>query len=75
MLDVVYDSAGGPITTMDMVFGSRFHTHKHGTDFMFHKCGFTKEVFETLAKEHNWNVSIVEDDYYNLIVDLKKSTN
>ena len=72
LLDVVYDSNGGPITTMDMIFGSRYHTHKHGTDFMFHKCGFTKEVFDQLAKQHNWIVSIIEDNTYNLVVDIKR---
>jgi len=72
LLEVIYNSAGGPVTAMDVLFGSRYHTHKHGTDFMFHKCGFTKEVFEKLAIEYDWEISIIEDDKLNLIVDIKR---
>lgn len=58
ILEIVYESAGGPISTMDILYGSRYHTHKHNTDFMFHKCGFTESVFNTLAKQHNFNIKI-----------------
>lgn len=72
ILDVVYESAGGPITTMDILYGSRYHTHKHNSDFMVHKCGFTKEVFEQLAEQHNLKLAIREEGY-DLVVDIFKT--
>jgi hypothetical protein len=72
ILDKVYDSAGGPISSMDMLYGSRYHTHRHGTDFMFHKCGFTKEVFEELANEHNFKLTVKEVGL-DLVVDISKT--
>ncbi len=72
ILDTVYDSAGGPISAMDILYGSRYHTHRHNSDFMVHKCGFTKEVFEDLAEKHNFKLSIKEVGY-DLIVDISKT--
>lgn len=72
ILDTVYESAGGPISAMDMLYGSRYHTHRHSSDFMVHKCGFTKEVFEDLANKHNFNLKIKEIGY-DLIVDVYKN--
>lgn len=69
LLDTIYESPGGPISAMDMLFGSRYHSHKANSDFMIHKCGFTKEVFEELAKEHGFNVRVVENEL-DLIVDI-----
>lgn len=72
ILDVVYESEGGPITTMDILYGSRYHTHKHNSDFMVHKCGFTKEVFEDLSEKYNLKMTIKEVGY-DLVVDISKS--
>lgn len=72
ILDTVYDSAGGPISAMDMLYGSRYHTHRHSSDFMVHKCGFTKEVFEDLAEKHNFKLTIKEVGY-DLVVDISKT--
>jgi predicted SAM-dependent methyltransferase len=72
ILDTVYDSPGGPISAMDMLYGSRYHTHRHISDFMVHKCGFTKEVFEDLAETHNFKMTIKEIGY-DLVVDISKT--
>ena len=71
ILDTVYDSAGGPISAMDMLYGSRYHTHRHSSDFMVHKCGFTKEVFEELSTKHNFKMTLKEIGY-DLVVDFHK---
>ena len=71
ILDTVYDSAGGPISAMDMLYGSRYHTHRHSSDFMVHKCGFTKEVFEELSAKHNFKMTLKEVGY-DLLVDFHK---
>lgn len=71
ILDTVYDSAGGPISAMDMLYGSRYHTHRHSSDFMVHKCGFTKEVFEELSTKHNFKMTLKEIGY-DLLVDFHK---
>lgn len=71
LLDVMYVSEGGPITAMDILYGSRYHTHKHSSDFMVHKCGFSVKVFEQLAREHNFNITIKEVGL-DLLVDIRK---
>jgi predicted SAM-dependent methyltransferase len=71
ILDTVYDSPGGPVSAMDMLYGSRYHTHRHSSDYMVHKCGFTKEVFEDLAEKHNFKMTIKEVGY-DLIVDIRR---
>lgn len=72
ILDTVYQSPGGPVSAMDMLYGSRYHTHRHSSDFMVHKCGFTKEVVETLAKQHGFNLTVKEVNTYDLLIDIKK---
>lgn len=72
MLGTVYDSAGGPISTMDILYGSRYHTHRHSSDFMVHKCGFTKLVWDDIAKKHNLNINVQEVGL-DLLVDIHKN--
>lgn len=72
ILDTVYESPGGPISAMDMLYGSRYHTHRHSSDFMVHKCGFTKEVWADIAKKHNLNIQVKEEGY-DLVVNIYKS--
>ena len=73
ILDTIYDSPGGPISSMDMLYSSRYYTFRNDeADFTFHKCGFTKEVFEKLASEHNFKLTINENNH-NLIVDIYKT--
>lgn len=72
ILDVVYESAGGPITAMDILYGSRYHTHKHSSDFMVHKCGFTRAVIEQLAGEHGFKVEVREVNGFDLLIDIRK---
>lgn len=72
ILDTVYESPGGPISAMDMLYGSRYHTHRHSSDFMVHKCGFTKEVWADIAQKHNLNIQVIEEGY-DLVVNIYKS--
>ena len=72
ILDTVYESAGGPISAMDMLYGSRYHTHRHSSDFMVHKCGFTREVWDDIATKYNLDIKIKELGY-DLVVDIYKN--
>jgi predicted SAM-dependent methyltransferase len=71
LLDVVYESAGGPISPIDIIFGHRHSVHKNRVDFMIHRTGFSKKVFEHIAKEHNFDMDIKEVGF-DLLVDVKK---
>ena len=46
LLDIAYESAAGPISPIDMIWGHRVPIKK-GNEFMAHKCGFT---LKTLMK-------------------------
>ena len=50
LLDVVYQSAAGPVTAHDMLFGYG-HDLAHGNFHMAHKCGFTAGVMLQKLKE------------------------
>jgi predicted SAM-dependent methyltransferase len=71
LLDVVYESAGGPISPIDIIFGHRHSVHKNRVDFMIHRTGFSKKVFEHIAKEYNFDMDIKEVGF-DLLVDVKK---
>ena len=43
LLDIAYESAAGPISPIDMIWGHRVPIKK-GNEFMAHKCGFTKKT-------------------------------
>jgi len=71
LLTPVYHSLGGPIAPIDMIYSQRATVLRHGVDFMRHKTGFTRLVFETIATENNFDVDIKEIDF-DLVVDIKK---
>jgi predicted SAM-dependent methyltransferase len=71
LLEVVYESNGGPISPIDIIYGHRHSVHRHGVDFMIHRTGFSRKVFEQLAKEHNFDMDIKEVGF-DLLVDVKK---
>lgn len=71
LLDVVYDSAGGPISPIDIIYGHRHSVHRNRVDFMRHRTGFSKKVFEHIAKEYNFDMDIKEVGF-DLLVDVKK---
>jgi hypothetical protein len=71
LLDVVYDSNGGPISAIDIIYGHRHSVHRNGVDFMRHRTGFSKKVFETLATDHGFDMDIKEVGF-DLLVDIKK---
>lgn len=69
LLGVVYNSNGGPISAIDMIYGHRHSVHRSGVDFMRHRTGFTRKVFESLATEHGFNMDIQEDGH-DLVVNI-----
>jgi len=71
LLDVVYESAGGPISPIDIIYGHRHSVHKNRVDFMRHRTGFSRKVFEHIAKEHGFDMDIKEVGF-DLLVDVKK---
>ena len=71
LLSTIYESNGGPISAIDIIYGHRHSVHRHGVDFMRHRTGFTKTVFEQLATEHNYNINIQEVGF-DLLVDITK---
>jgi len=73
LLGVVYNSNGGPISAIDMIYGHRHSVHRTGVDFMRHRTGFTRKVFESLSAEHGFNMNIQEDGY-DLVVNVTAST-
>jgi predicted SAM-dependent methyltransferase len=72
LLGVVYNSNGGPISAIDMIYGHRHSVHRTGVDFMRHRTGFTRKVFESLAAEHGFIMDIQEDGY-DLVVNVTAS--
>jgi len=71
LLDIVYESAGGPISPIDIIYGHRHSIHKNRVDFMRHRTGFSRKVFEHIAKEHGFDMDIREVGF-DLLVDVKK---
>jgi predicted SAM-dependent methyltransferase len=71
LLTPIYDSNGGPISPIDIIYGHRHSVHRNRVDFMIHRTGFTKQVFEHIATENNFDIDIKEIDF-DLIVDIKK---
>ena len=71
LLDVVYESAGGPISPIDITYGHRHSVHKNRVDFMRHRTGFSRKVYEHIAKEHGFDMDIKEVGF-DLLIDVKK---
>jgi hypothetical protein len=69
--DTIYESNAGPVTALDMLYGYRYSIKQKQNDFMRHKTGFTKEVFDSIAKDHNFDLQVIEDGL-DLIVDIYK---
>ena len=69
--DTIYESNAGPVTALDMLYGYRYSIKQKQNDFMRHKTGFTKEVFDSIAKYHNFDLQVIEDGL-DLIVDIYK---
>lgn len=72
ILDIMYYAdSNTPITVMDILYGSNTHTHKNNNEYMSHKCGFTKKLFESLAIRFKYDIYIKEVEF-DLIVDIRK---
>ncbi len=52
--DFLYQSAAGPITVHDVLFGYGVEIEKSGNDFFAHKTGFTVKSLEKLLKENGF---------------------
>jgi ubiquinone/menaquinone biosynthesis C-methylase UbiE len=71
-LDAVeYNSPGGPISPLDMIYGHRASV-LNGSSFMRHRTGFTKETFERILIKLGLKTFTVEDKGYDLIVNITK---
>ncbi len=72
LLSCVYESNGGPISAIDMIYGHRHSVHRTGVDFMRHRTGFTKKVFETMAEQHGFDIEVITSNL-ELVVEIRKS--
>jgi SAM-dependent methyltransferase len=60
--DVLYESAAGPITAHDVIYGLQSEIVKSGQDFYAHKTGFTpKSLFKFLHEGGFRHVFLAED--------------
>jgi hypothetical protein len=71
ILDVIYNSSGGAVSAIDMIYGHRGHVAR-GNDFMSHKTGFTKKSMTQLLTELGYKKFTVEEDDINLITKIYK---
>jgi glycosyltransferase involved in cell wall biosynthesis len=69
LLNTLYESPSGPVSSMDVLFGHRHSTFRDNNTYMIHKCGFTEEVFANISKEYNFNLKIKTYDL-DLVVDI-----
>ena len=53
LLDIAYESAAGPISPIDMIWGHRVPIKK-GNEFMAHKCGFTLKTLMDVCTNANF---------------------
>ena len=53
LLDIAYESAAGPISPIDMIWGHRVPIKK-GNEFMAHKCGFTLKTLMNACTNANF---------------------
>ena len=61
--DVLYDSASGPITVRDVIYGYGAEIEQSGNDFFAHKTGFTKKSLTSLLNRNGfqWVFSSADD--------------
>lgn len=72
LLNPVYDSPGGPISPVDILYGHRASVIR-GSEFMRHKTGFTKESFEQMLAEAGIDNFEVKEFGFDLVVRLFKA--
>jgi len=68
---VLYVSASGPITALDMFYGHRLSV-KMGSDAMRHRNGFTKESLENILRDLGIKGEVKEADY-DLVATVTKT--
>lgn len=73
LLGTIYESLGGPISAIDMIYGHR-HSILRNNDFMRHKTGFTKESIEQILKESKFDNFTVEERGFDLLINIYKTT-
>lgn len=66
LTDTLYESAAGPITPLDVVFGHQ-HSVQHGNHFMAHRTGFTSTTLGQALHDAGFHeVRVHEGDYWDL---------
>ena len=70
LLDVVYESPVGPITSLDMFYGHRGLVQKN--EYMAHKTGFIKESIEQILDSLNYKNYNVAEEGFNLVIRIRK---
>ena len=72
LLDAVYHSPEGPISAIDMIYGSRYHIEKYGIG-MAHKTGFTEKSISQILSSLNIK-ALTKTQSYEVVSVLYKST-
>ena len=59
--DVLYNSAAGPITIRDVIYGWAEQIEKSGVDFYAHKTGFTSTSLESVLRKAGFGTVLVAE--------------
>ena len=66
LMAVQYESAMGPITTLDMLFG-HLDSQASGSPYMAHRCGFTAESLGTTLLDAGFSeIKVIKGSHYDL---------
>lgn len=71
LFDTVYESPGGPVTTMDILYGSKYSIKRKNNSYMIHKLCFTPNVVNHFSQSTGLSL-LSEQAGHNLIITLKK---
>lgn len=70
ILEKLYDSPGGEVRAIDMIYGQRHQVQR--SEFMAHKTGFTKESAEQILLELGYKKFEVTEHDTNLLIRISK---
>lgn len=71
ILDTIYDSPSGPISALDILYGSRLHI-QNGEFGMQHKTGFTEKSMSQILSSLNIN-AMIKTNSFEIIAVLYKN--
>lgn len=69
-LDTIYDSSGGEVCAIDMLYGHRHHIPHN--EFMSHKTGFSKESAERILSSLHYEKFAVAEFEFDLLIRIWK---